>query len=108
MNESGSSIQKVMQHYAVKDSKRLIVVADDLNTLPDGGKLAAMRGHKGLENIVSMIGTDFVRFRLGIGRPAANSTPISQWVLSPFTKENSEMDLFGYLLQLTTDALKDY
>ncbi|CAG8743036.1 23413_t:CDS:2 [Gigaspora margarita] len=112
MNESGSSIQKVMQYYAVNDSKRLIVVADDLNTLPgilmvqDGGKLAAMRGHKGLENIVSTIGTNFVR--LGIGRPAASSTPISQWVLSQFTKENREMDLFGYLLQLTTQALKDY
>ncbi|RIB28753.1 peptidyl-tRNA hydrolase [Gigaspora rosea] len=102
------SVQKVMQYYAVNDSKRLIVVVDDLNTLPDGGELAAMRGHKGLENIVSTISTGFVRFRLGIGRPAASSTPISQWVLSQFTKENREMDLFGYLLQLTTLALKDY
>ncbi|CAG8718636.1 2443_t:CDS:2 [Dentiscutata erythropus] len=112
MNESGSSIQKVMKNYAVTDSKKLIVVADDLNTQPGilmvqgGGELAAMRGHKGLENIVSVIGTDFVR--LGIGRPAENSTPISQWVLSPFTKENREMDLFGYLLQLTTQALENY
>ncbi|CAG8739495.1 7150_t:CDS:2, partial [Cetraspora pellucida] len=61
MNESGSSVQKVMQYYAVKDSKKLIVVADDLNTQPGilmvqgGGELAAMRGHKGLENIVSVI-----------------------------------------------------
>ncbi|CAG8780502.1 18596_t:CDS:2, partial [Acaulospora morrowiae] len=114
MNESGLAVQKVMRHYAVTELKKLIVVADDLNTLPGtlmiqgGGDLAAMKGHKGLESIVSIIGTDFVRFRLGIGRPPSNSMKISQWVLSPFAKENREMNLFGYLLQLTTQALKDY
>ncbi|RHZ56319.1 hypothetical protein Glove_402g72 [Diversispora epigaea] len=114
MNESGLAIQKVMRHYNLSDPKKLIVVADDLNTLPGtlmiqgGGDLAAMKGHKGLENIVSKIGTDFVRFRLGIGRPYSDSIPITQWVLGQFSKENREMDLFGHLLQLTTQALKDY
>jgi len=34
MNESGLAVQKVLQHFAVSDTKKLIVVADDLNTLP--------------------------------------------------------------------------
>ena len=29
----------------------------------DGGDLAAMKGHKGLENIVSTIGKEFVRYK---------------------------------------------
>ncbi|CAG8580779.1 8738_t:CDS:2 [Funneliformis mosseae] len=114
MNESGLAVRKVLQHFAVNDTKKLVVVADDLNTLPgalmiqSGGDLAAMKGHKGLENIVSTIGKEFIRFRLGVGRPISEATQISQWVLSPFGKENREMDLFGYLLHLTTQALYDY
>ncbi|CAG8458537.1 1648_t:CDS:2 [Diversispora eburnea] len=98
MNESGLAIQKVMRNYNFTNLKKLIVVADDLNTLPGilmiqgGGDLAAMKGHKGLENIVSKI----------------DSISITQWVLGQFSKENREMDLFGHLLQLTTQALKDY
>ena len=45
---------------------------------------------------------------MGIGRPISKTTQISQWVLSSFEKENREMDLFGYLLHLTTQALYDY
>ncbi|GES74284.1 aminoacyl-tRNA hydrolase [Rhizophagus clarus] len=114
MNESGNAVQKVLQHFSVNDTKKLIVAADDLNTLPgtlmiqSGGDLSAMKGHKGLENIVSKIGTEFTRFRLGIGRPTSKTTEISQWVLTPFEKENREMDLFGHLLHLTTQALYDY
>ncbi|RGB28488.1 peptidyl-tRNA hydrolase [Rhizophagus diaphanus] len=114
MNESGYAVQKVLQHFGVNDTKKLIVAADDLNTLPgtlmiqSGGDLSAMKGHKGLENIVSVIGTEFIRFRLGIGRPISKTTEITQWVLTPFEKGNREMDLFGHLLHLTTQALYDY
>ena len=34
MNESGLAVQKVLRHFAVSDTKKLIVAADDLNTLP--------------------------------------------------------------------------
>lgn len=31
--------------------------------LKGGGDLSAMKGHKGLENIVSVIGTEFIRYK---------------------------------------------
>ena len=34
MNDSGFDVQKVLQYFAVSDNKKLIVAADDLNTLP--------------------------------------------------------------------------
>ncbi|KAG9302323.1 hypothetical protein G9A89_008815 [Geosiphon pyriformis] len=115
MNESGKSIQKVLNHFGVTDTKKLIVVCDDLNTLPGalmiqgGGVLAAMQGHRGVESVANTLGTtEFIRFRLGIGRPPQDSTSITQWVLGSFSKEHREMDLFGHLLQLTTEALYDY
>ncbi|CAG8481747.1 239_t:CDS:2 [Ambispora gerdemannii] len=115
MNESGVSIKKVLRYYEITDMKKLIVVCDDLNALPGllmiqgGGHLAALQGHKGIESIVNVLETtEFVRFRLGIGRPPNDSTTITQWVLGSFTKENREMDLFGHLLHLTTQALYDY
>ncbi|CAG8531124.1 1003_t:CDS:2 [Ambispora leptoticha] len=115
MNESGVPVQRVLQYYGITDTKKLIVVCDDLNTLPGslmiqgGGLLAAMQGHKGIESIANVLGTtEFIRFRLGIGRPPNESTTITQWVLGSFTKENREMNLFGHLLHLTTHALYDY
>lgn len=46
-------------------------------------------GHNGLKSIVSAIGPDFVRVRIGIGRPPARQDP-ADYVLSPFTKRERE------------------
>lgn len=34
MNESGVAVKKIMDFYQVTDPKKLIVVSDDINTLP--------------------------------------------------------------------------
>ncbi|RUS14621.1 peptidyl-tRNA hydrolase [Endogone sp. FLAS-F59071] len=123
MNECGQSVRKVLQHYAVTDfKKQLLVVCDDLNTLPGaltlqsksrqgnvfGGTLRSLAGHKGVESICSVLETtEFVRFRLGIGRPTENIS-IPDYVLSSIAKENKEMDLFGYVLEQTTAALSEF
>ncbi|KAF9923643.1 hypothetical protein BGZ65_008754 [Modicella reniformis] len=116
MNDSGSAVKKLMDLYQITDPKKLIVVSDDINTLPgalaiqDGGDLKSLAGQKGQENIATSLGTtNFIRFRLGVGKPPSGSTmTIPQWVLGPFGQENKEMDLFAWLMGHTTQALLEY
>ncbi|KAF9289101.1 hypothetical protein BGZ68_010056 [Mortierella alpina] len=116
MNESGTAVKKVMDFYNVSDPKKLIVVSDDINTLPgalaiqDGGDMKSLAGQKGQESIATTLGTtNFIRFRLGVGKPPSGSqTTIPQWVLGPFGQEGKEMDLFAYLMGHTTHALLDF
>jgi PTH1 family peptidyl-tRNA hydrolase len=77
MNDAGSAVQKVLLNYGITESatikQRLLVVADDLNTLPGslsiqiGGTLRSLAGHKGVESICQQLNTtDFVRYGLYI------------------------------------------
>lgn len=99
MNESGVAVKKIMDFYQITDPKKVIVVSDDINTLPgslaiqDGGDLKSLAGQKGQESIATVLGTtNFIRFRLGVGKPLSGSpTTIPQWVLGPFGRDNKEM-----------------
>ncbi|KAF9351723.1 hypothetical protein BGX34_000396 [Mortierella sp. NVP85] len=116
MNESGTAVQQLMRFYQVTDPKKLIVISDDINTLPgalaiqDGGDLKSLAGQKGQESIATALGTtSFIRLRLGVGKPPSGSPmTIPQWVLGPFGRENKEMDLFSWLMGHTTEALLYY
>ncbi len=72
MNRSGRSVGRLAQRYKISPDD-LIVIHDDLD-LPlgkirfrQGGRSG---GHKGIESIIDELGNaDFVRVRVGIGRP---------------------------------------
>lgn len=72
MNDSGTAVAYLMQYYKIKPEE-ITVIYDDLD-LPLG-KLrvrfgGAAGGHKGVESIISHMGTDkFLRIRMGIGHP---------------------------------------
>lgn len=96
MNESGQAVKKLLSYFkiAVPD---LWVIHDDVD-LPLGkikiqvGRGAA--GHHGAESVIKEIKSqNFVRFRLGIGRPGEESVSqqsdkqIEKFVLSKFKKQ---------------------
>jgi PTH1 family peptidyl-tRNA hydrolase len=90
MNLSGEAVAK-----ALRDTKltpeRLWVVHDELDLplcrirIRRGGSGA---GHNGVLSIISALGSpDFVRFRVGIGKPARKGSPAGRsYVLGRFTK----------------------
>jgi PTH1 family peptidyl-tRNA hydrolase len=72
MNLSGKSVKSLMQRFRVTPSD-IVVIHDDLD-LPLGKiRLYAgggSGGHKGIESIISYLESrDFLRVRVGIGRP---------------------------------------
>jgi len=62
-------------------------------------------GHKGLISIIDLLGgPDFLRVRLGIGRPERKSM-VEGYVLSPFSEE--ETTRLPHLLQSAGEAVAD-
>ena len=69
MNDSGAALS---DHRAAD----LIVVHDDLDLPPGDVRVkvgGGAGGHNGLRSLISRLGPDFVRVRIGIGRPPAGS-----------------------------------
>lgn len=91
VNESGSALAS-LSHYHKVPPERIVVVYDEIELtfanlrIRLGGGTA---GHNGLKSIVSAIGPDFVRVRIGVGRPPGRQDP-ADFVLSPFSKKERE------------------
>ncbi len=108
MNDSGSSIVNIVEYYNIENNN-IIIVHDDLD-LPFGTvkfKLGGGHGgHNGLRSIDSHIGKDYLRVRVGIGKPKSK-TDVANYVLSNFTKEELKAleDIIPHTIK-AIDALK--
>jgi peptidyl-tRNA hydrolase, PTH1 family len=113
MNLSGQAVAKALRDVHVPP-QHIWVVYDELDLplcrmrIRRGGSGA---GHNGVLSLISSLGTDdFVRFRVGIGKPARKgSQPGRQHVLGRFTKAEAErlpqvIDGVASALQLALDA----
>jgi PTH1 family peptidyl-tRNA hydrolase len=92
MNLSGSSVARASRFYKVV-SDDLMVIHDELD-LPLGRiqfkKGGGTGGHHGLDSIVESLGySDFVRLRVGIGKPEQKEKMVG-YVLGEFSREETE------------------
>ncbi len=113
MNQSGKSVNCLVQKFEASMDD-LIVIHDDLN-LPLGKirmrQGGSSGGHKGIESVIGALGSDnFIRLRIGIGRPAGLSDmdkgyedAIIDYVLSDFTAE--EKKVIDPLIPRVSEAL---
>jgi PTH1 family peptidyl-tRNA hydrolase len=106
MNESGGPVAGLMSFYKVP-AEKLVVIHDELDIpfadvrLKLGG---GEGGHNGLRSITKSVGTrDFLRVRVGIGRPPGRMDA-ADYVLHDFSStERSEVPL---LISDAADALE--
>jgi len=104
MNLSGNAVRQLHAFFKTEISN-LIVIHDDLDLsfgsvrLKTGGGNA---GHKGLSSIEENLGSsEFMRIRLGIGKPADKSR-IEGYVLEPFGKD--QISVLQEIIQWAADA----
>ncbi|MBN1962863.1 MAG: aminoacyl-tRNA hydrolase [Deltaproteobacteria bacterium] len=94
MNLSGDAVGSLLHYYKL-DLKDLIVVHDELDFAPGVVRIkigGGHGGHNGLRSIITHVGKEFVRVRLGIGKPSINMAG-ADYVLSSFDKrEQSHID----------------
>ncbi len=113
MNLSGEAVAKALRDTNLTPDQ-LWVVHDELDLplcrmrIRRGGSGA---GHNGVLSIISALGTpDFVRFRIGIGKPVRKGSPAGRsYVLGRFTKAEAErlpniVDGVATALEVALDA----
>lgn len=106
MNESGGPVASLRDSFTVP-TERCVLVHDELD-IPFGAirlKLGGGdNGHNGLRSVRRSLGTgDFLRVRVGIGRPPGRQDP-ADFVLKPFSAtERKELDL---VLERAADAVE--
>ncbi len=99
MNLSGQSVSRLVKKFNI-NLDNLLVIHDDLD-LPLG-KIRIRQGggsggHKGVDSIIAWLGSqDFLRLRVGIGRPT----------MPPGSTELSEDDIIAYVLSDFTPGEK--
>lgn len=103
MNLSGKSVLAVKQFYKIDN---VIVIHDELD-LPFGAlrykKGGGNGGHNGLKSIDGLIGSDYLRVRMGIGKPEHKSM-VADYVLHDFSADEQPR-LEGWIKQAAEAAL---
>ncbi|PKM11500.1 MAG: aminoacyl-tRNA hydrolase [Gammaproteobacteria bacterium HGW-Gammaproteobacteria-3] len=105
MNRSGMSVGKLARYYRFQP-EQILVVHDELDLKVGEVRLkkaGGHAGHNGLKDIIANLGSrDFMRLRLGIGRPQ-NSLKVVDYVLADASKEERQIiecafeKVYGYL-----------
>ena len=103
MNLSGNAIAAVKNFYKIDE---VVVIHDDLD-LPFGAvrlkRAGGHGGHNGLKSADEKISQDYVRIRLGIGKPE-HKGEIASYVLSDFSQ--SEAQHLQKWIEHTCDAVE--
>jgi len=105
MNTSGGPTANLLKFYDLKP-EQLIVIHDELDIESQQIRIkfsGGHAGHNGLRDIISAIGNDFIRVRVGIGRPPG-SMDVSDFVLKDFSSvEKKELPT---TLEIAADAVE--
>jgi PTH1 family peptidyl-tRNA hydrolase len=108
MNNSGQSIVAIADYYQIP-LENIIVIHDDLD-LPFGTVKYKMGGghggHNGLKSLDAHVGKEYIRVRVGIGKPE-DKNDVANYVLSNFSKEELKQleDIMTHIIK-AVDALK--
>ena len=98
MNLSGRAVVRFVDFYKTP-LPCLLVIHDDLDMKPGRIKLIAgggAGGHKGIRSLIEHLGgREFVRLKIGIGKPGQGSAhadmPVEKYVLAPFSREEQDL-----------------
>ncbi|MGI9595363.1 MAG: aminoacyl-tRNA hydrolase [Acidimicrobiales bacterium] len=112
MNHSGEAVRLLVRSYGIQEASHIVIVHDELDLevgrlrLKEGGGLA---GHNGLRSITQHIGTtEYVRLRIGIGRPPASQVGSEYILRKPGKAErvelNAAVEAAADAIELLTDV----
>jgi PTH1 family peptidyl-tRNA hydrolase len=110
MNSSGIAIYAIKRFYKI-ENQNIIIIHDDLD-LPFGSikfKLGGGNGgHNGLKSIDHYIGNNYIRVRVGIGKPQ-NKSEVINYVLKNFSQEELQklnLDIIPHTIKAINVIIK--
>lgn len=106
MNESGRSVAAALRRWKVP-LERVLVVHDHID-LPFGRLRLLLNGgsggHNGLKSVTGLIGSGYVRLRIGVDRPASyDPDVVADYVLARFAEPAAEVEA---LVSAAADAVE--
>ena len=104
MNESGRAVAEAARFYKVKPSE-VIVFHDEIDLAPGRLRMKAgggAAGQNGVRSLISQLGADFRRARMGVGHPGEPQL-VHGYVLSDFHK--ADQPWLTAMLDAVADAL---
>ena len=109
MNNSGLAVLSAIKFYKISLNS-VYVWHDDIDL--NYGKIkvkvgGSNGGHNGIKSIDSAIGKDYVRIRIGVGKPP-DHIDTSQWVLSSFSKDELNGWIKNILKKMEKEKLHLY
>jgi PTH1 family peptidyl-tRNA hydrolase len=106
MNRSGPPIARLAKNYRILGEK-IIIIHDDLDLAFGRLKIkekGGSGGHRGIGSLIDAFGTgNFIRIRIGIGRPQAGDDVVD-YVLGKFSMDETEA--LGKIFTRVRDATK--
>lgn len=98
MNLSGRAVALYAEYFKVL-ADHILVIHDDIDMPPGRLKLVAgggAGGHNGIRSLVQSLATsDFLRLKVGIGRPGREGVhpdiPVERYVLSPLSEAEKQL-----------------
>jgi PTH1 family peptidyl-tRNA hydrolase len=106
-NEAGNAARLLLERHGIDDLHHLVVVHDEMDLPP--GKLkvkigGGLAGNNGLKSIKAHLKTDdFVRVRIGIGKPPGRQEGVDHVLRRPGKAEQAELDV---AMQEAADAVE--
>ena len=96
-NESGQAATALVRRHGIEDPARIVVIHDELDLPPGALKVkvgGGLAGNNGLRSIKSHLGTtDFVRVRIGIGKPPGRQQGADHVLRRPGKAERETLDI---------------
>lgn len=107
MNLSGQAVVRLVKRHGIEDVEQIVVVHDELD-LPSGRlKIkvgGGVAGHNGLQSVKQHLhSSDFVRIRLGIGKPPGRQAGADYVLRRPGKAERASLDV---LIEEAADAVE--
>lgn len=107
MNLSGEAVSRLLRFFKIP-LENLIILHDDLD-LPLGKVRIRRRGghggHRGVKSIIASLGReDFLRVKVGIGRPPNSEQDPTDFVLDPMSK--AEKEAFGKQIARSVEVVE--
>ena len=93
MNLSGLAVAEAASFYKI-EPENILVFHDDVDLVLGKIKIkigGGNAGHNGLKSIDEVMGKDYARLRLGVGRPESKEFDTADYVLGKFSKEEMEV-----------------
>ena len=89
MNESGNAVASISAYYQIEPD-HIVVIHDDMDL--DFGRIkvkagGSAGGHNGIKSIISALGQEFPRVKIGVGERPRPEYDLADWVLSRFTAQ---------------------